>query len=100
MASHPIITAQNIPVTNPDNLRPAYSNFFGASATMTDFTLFFLEVGQVPGPKGPEQQQVVKSIVTLPMGAIEGLQDVLRQLLEQNQKTKQQLEKATASAKK
>jgi len=99
--SQPVITTpQNIPVTNPDNIRAVYSNFFGASATMTDFSLFFLEIGQVPGTGGSKQHQIVKSIVTLPLEAAVGLQEVLRQMLEQAAQARQQAQKAAASAKK
>ena len=95
-----IVTPQNIPVTNPDSIRAVYSNFFGASATMTDFTLFFLELGQVPGANGPTQHQTVKAMVTLPMAAAVGLQDVLGQMLEQSKQARQQFEKAALGAKK
>src|ERR1700735_2448981 len=63
----------DVPTTNPHDIQAVYSNHFGVSATMTDFTLFFLEVGQTPGPSGPIQKQEVKSIVTLPMIAATGL---------------------------
>ena len=41
-----------------------YSNNFGVSATLTDFTIYFLEVGQIPGEKGvAAHKQEMKAIV-------------------------------------
>ena len=74
-------TAQEVPVTNPHNLVAVYSNHFGISGTMTDFTIFFLEMGQVPGPEGTIHKQEIKSIVTLPMLAAPALIQVLQQTL-------------------
>jgi hypothetical protein len=95
-----IMKPQDIPVTNPDNIEPAYSNFFGASATATDFTLFFMEVGQTPGSEGPVHRQEVKAMVTLPLMAIEGLQSVLAQIKSQTEEAIRQAQKAAASAQK
>ena len=72
---------QEVPVTNPHNLVPVYSNHFGVSVTMTDFTIFFLEMGTIPGPEGQIHRQEVKSIVTLPMLAAPALIQVLQQTL-------------------
>jgi hypothetical protein len=72
----------NIPVTNPTDLAAVYSNNFGVSATLTDFTIFFLELGQVPGVAGSIPKQEVKAIVTLPLMAGPGLVDVLQQMLQ------------------
>lgn len=77
----PIPMAEDIPVTNPNNVEAVYSNHFGISATMTDFTIYFLEVGQIPsGVRGSEQHQRVKAVVTLPLLAASGLQEVLGQM--------------------
>ena len=75
---------QDVPVTNPNNVKSVYANFFGVSATMTDFTIIFLELGRSPGAVGDQNQtNEVKAIVTLPMAAVEGLQQVLKQLTAQ-----------------
>jgi hypothetical protein len=74
-------TAQEVPVTNPHNLVAVYANHFGVSGTMTDFTIFFLEMGQIPGPDGAIKKQEIKSIVTLPMLAAPALIQVLQQTL-------------------
>jgi hypothetical protein len=95
-----IMKPQDIPVTNPNNVMPAYSNFFGASATATDFTIFFMEVGQTPGPKGPIHRQEVKAMVTLPMMAVEGLRSVLAQVKSQTEEAIRQAQEAAASVKK
>jgi hypothetical protein len=71
---------EDIPVSNPDGISSVYSNNVAVSATMTDFSLYFLEIGQIPG-SAPVQR--VKSIVTLPLSAAMGMQEVLRQMLEQ-----------------
>src|ERR1039458_2559127 len=95
-------TPQNPSVSNPDNLRPVYSNFFGTSATLTDFTIYFLEMAQIPGSKGSTaQEQTVKAIVTLHLAAISALQDLLGQMAQQIEVAKKQAqEAAAASAKK
>jgi hypothetical protein len=92
------VTPQDIPITNPQNVGKVYSNFFGVSATMSDFTIFFLEVGQIPGPNGPIHQQEVKAMVTLPMIAAAGLQEVLQQVIQQQAAATAQ-QKAKASVK-
>ena len=74
------IESLSIPVANPHNVRPVYSNYFGASATEKDFTIFFLEEEQIPGENGPTHQQTVKAMVTLPLLAASELQDVLGQM--------------------
>lgn len=72
---------QQAPITNPNNIAAVYSNQFGVSATMTDFTIYFFEMGQVPGMDGASQ--VIKAMVTLPLAAVDGLQQVLGQLSQQ-----------------
>jgi len=52
---------------HPNNLSATYANHMGVSATMTDFTIYFLEMGQIPGPKGTVQKQEMKAVVTLPI---------------------------------
>jgi hypothetical protein len=49
---------------------------------MTDLTICFLEVGQIPGLKGPIPKQEIKAIVTLPMLAAAGMIQVLQQVLQ------------------
>ena len=94
-------TTQNPSVSNPDNIRPVYSNFFGASATMTDFTIYFLELAQIPGAKGATaHEQTVKAMVTLPLSAISPLQELLGQIGQQAEVAKKAQEAATASVKK
>jgi predicted membrane-bound mannosyltransferase len=76
--------ADDIPVSNPHNVEAVYSNHFGISATMTDFTIYFLEVGQIPsGVSQSVQHQHVKAVVTLPLLAAAGLQEVLREMQQQ-----------------
>lgn len=73
-----------------------YSNNFGVSATMTDFTIYFLEIGQIPGEKGVAiHKQELKAIVTLPLLAVSGLQQALQQV----QERAAELAKANASVK-
>jgi hypothetical protein len=76
---------EDITVTNPNNLAAVYSNNFGVSATMTDFTIYFLEVGQMPGDKTVIQKQEVKAVVTLPLMAAVGLQQAMLQVWKQAQ---------------
>jgi hypothetical protein len=99
-STHAIINPQSIPVTNPDNVRAVYSNHFGMSATATDFSIFFLEVGQIPGPDGPIQKHEVKAVVTLPMIAAVGLQEVLKQLVAQTEESHAQAMHLIAAAQK
>jgi len=76
------IPAQEVPVTNPRNIESVYANHFGVSATMTDFTVYFLEMGQIPGPEGSVHKQEVKAIVTLPLMAAPGLLQILQQVIQ------------------
>src|SRR5580693_5494692 len=61
------LSPNQIPVTNPQNLSTVYANQFGASATLSDFTVYFLEMIQMPGPGGTEHRQELKAAITLPM---------------------------------
>jgi len=83
--------SDSVPITNPKNLEAVYSNNFGLSATMTDFTIYFLEIGQVPGAKGATvEKQELKAIVTLPLMAVGGLQQVLQQIQDRMKKMMRQ----------
>ncbi len=74
---------QDVPITNPNNLAAVYSNNFGVSATLTDFTIYFLEAGQIPEGKSTTKKQELKAVVTLPMAAATGLQQAMQQMLNQ-----------------
>lgn len=105
MANHPRADSKannplpldQVPVTNPHDLSAVYANHFGVSATMTDFTLYFLELGQIPALKGTVQKQEIKAIVTLPLAAGIGMVQVLQQLLKQHSEQVAQITKATAA---
>jgi hypothetical protein len=95
-----IIPVDATSITNPKDLVAVYSNNFGVSATMTDFTIYFLEIGQIPGEKGvTTSKQELKAIVTLPLLAASGLQQVLLQVQERAAEL-MKLAKANASVKK
>jgi len=83
----------DVPITNPNNVTAIYSNHFGISATMTDFTIHFLELGQVPGRNGPIHKQEVKAIVTLPLLAAAGMMQVLQQLITAQAKQLEEMQK-------
>lgn len=89
------INVADIPVTNPHGVQPIYANSIGLAATLMDFTLLFLETGQLPGEKGPTTRNELKAAVTLPMPAAGALIQVLNQYLTQN---KAQMESAMAAA--
>ena len=76
------VNLRDVPITNPNNQSATYANHMGVSATMTDFTIYFLEMGQIPGPKGTVQKQEMKAVVTLPIMSAAGLIGVLQQVLE------------------
>jgi len=90
---------EDVPITNPQGLSAVYSNHFGMSATLTDFTIYFIEMGQIPGPDGPILKQELKAIVTLPIMAAAGLLQVLPQLLQQNAVSVEQLKKQMSGGK-
>src|SRR5690242_5274160 len=77
---------QDVPITNPLGLKSVYANHVGVSGTMTDLTIYFLEVGQVPGSGGPDRHQEIKSIVTIPIIMAQGLIQALSQGLQLQQK--------------
>lgn len=76
------VSPQDVPITNPDDLAAVYSNHFGASATMSDITVYFLQIGQIPGPKGHIHKQEVKAMVTIPITMAPALIQVLEQTLQ------------------
>jgi hypothetical protein len=84
---------QNVAISNPHNVSAVYSNHLGASGTLTDFSLYFLQVGQIPGETGARQE--LKAAVTLPLALAEPLIQVLKQVVEGH---KSALEQATAAA--
>jgi hypothetical protein len=88
---------EDVPVTNPSNLNAVYANHMGVSATMTDFTIYFLEVGQIPGPAGNIPKQEIKAIVTLPIMAATGLSDVLQQVLKTHTEKLAEMQKKMSS---
>jgi len=92
-------TLADVPITNPQNLSPVYSNHFGVSATMTDFTIHFLEVGQVPGENGTTQRQEVVALVTLPMLTAVGMIHVLQELLQNQSAQMEEVKKMMTSGK-
>jgi len=75
--------ADDVAVANPHNVSAIYSNSFGMSATLTDFTIYFLEVGQTPSGTGSVPKNDIKAIITLPLLAAGGLQEALQQILKQ-----------------
>jgi hypothetical protein len=91
------IDPNSLPVSNPNNVTPIYSNHFGVNATMTDFTVFFLEVGSMPGPSGVVQFQEMRAAITLPMAALQGLKQVLGALEQQIEQAKGGVEKLKAA---
>lgn len=76
-------TPGEVDITNSKNVETVYSNQFGISSTVTDFTIFFLELGIIPGANGGTARHELKAAVTLPMPALEGMIDVLTQLRKQ-----------------
>jgi hypothetical protein len=92
-----VLTPNEIPVTNPHNLSTVYANHFGASATGTDFTIYFLELSQMPGPGGSVHKQELKAAITLPMVSIAGLIQVLKQVLDNNQAQLAEIQKQMKS---
>jgi hypothetical protein len=88
---------QDMPISNPNNVAAVYANNFGISATMTDFTIYFLELVQIPGSKSPAQKQEVRAIVTLPMLAAGGLQQITQQIVQQAADALKQMKTATTA---
>lgn len=90
------LAPQNMQVSNPHNVSSVYANHFGAGATLTDFSLYFLEVGQLPGENGAIAKQELKAAVTLPLALAQPLIQVLKQIVDNH---KSVVEKATEVAK-
>jgi hypothetical protein len=86
----------NVHVSNPNNVSAIYANHFGAGGTLTDFSLYFLEVGQLPGEKGTIAKQELKAAVTLPLALAEPLIQILKQIVEGH---KSAIKQATEAAK-
>lgn len=70
-----------LPVTNPREVKAVYANNLGISATQLDFTLYFIETGQLPGQKGAVAQNELKAAVTLPMPAAMALMHAVGDML-------------------
>jgi hypothetical protein len=76
-----VVQSTEIPISNDDHVRAVYANTVGASATLTDFRLFFTEVASMPDAKGGSQVvQELRAIVTLPLAVVPALVGVLQQL--------------------
>lgn len=93
------LSPEEVPVTNPHGISATYSNHFGISATMSDFTIYFLEMGQIPGPKGQIHKQEIKAVVTLPMLMGAGMIQVLQQVLQNHSNQLEELQKQMESGK-
>jgi hypothetical protein len=71
------------PPINPKGIRPVYANNIGLSATLTDFTLLFIETGQWPGSEGGGNlHNEIVAAVTLPPPAAAGLMQALQQYIQ------------------
>jgi hypothetical protein len=99
------VSAKQLPVTNPDNVATVYANNIGISATMLDFTLYFVETGQLPGEKGLIPNNKLKSAVTLPLATAMALTQALNSMLknakemsEKQQAAIQAMRKASSGA--
>jgi hypothetical protein len=69
------------PVTNPRDVTAVYANNVGISATMLDFTLYFIETGQLPGEKGAVAHNELKAAVTLPLPSAMALMEAVNNML-------------------
>jgi hypothetical protein len=56
--------------SNPKGIRPVYANNLGLGATLTDFTLLFLETGQWPSVDGVQHNEIVAAVTMPPMAAV------------------------------
>jgi hypothetical protein len=88
------LAVQNLAISNPHNVSAVYANHIGAGGTLTDFTLYFVEIGQVPGQQDSKME--LKSAVTLPIALADPLAQVLKQVVERH---KSALVQATAVGK-
>jgi hypothetical protein len=68
-------------VSNSRGLSAVYANNVGVSATVTDFTLFFIETGQLPSEKGTSPYNDLRAAVTLPMAMAGAITDAIGMML-------------------
>jgi hypothetical protein len=78
-----------VPVTGGQDIKPVYANFVAASATMTDFRLFFNELGTIIDGNNPRQTQEAKAIVVLPIAATKALIELLTQVSKSSEALKE-----------
>ena len=69
------------PASNPRGVSPVYANNLGVSATLTDFTLLFLQTGQWPSPDGTVPHNELVAAVTLPPLGAMALMEALNQYI-------------------
>jgi hypothetical protein len=62
-------------------VRPIYANHLAVGGTVTDFTIYFLELSQMPG--GPPKQEV-RVAVTMPIALAEGIAQAMKEVTERN----------------
>jgi hypothetical protein len=74
------VAVQNLAISNPHDVSTVYANHIGAGGTLTDFSLYFVEIGQMPGQKDSKME--LKAAVTLPLALAEPLVQVLKQVIE------------------
>jgi hypothetical protein len=91
-----VLTPQNVQVSNPHNVSSVYANNIGAGGTLTDFSLYFIETGQLPFENRTITKQELKAAVTLPLALAEPLIRILQQIVDGH---KSMVEKATEAAK-
>ncbi len=85
------------PVSNSRGVTAVYANNIGISATMLDFSLYFIETGQLPGEHGPVAHNDLRAVVTLPMPAAMALMQAVGNMLK-NAKTMAEKQKAVIEA--
>jgi hypothetical protein len=62
-------------------VKTVYANNLGISATMLDFTLYFIETGQLPGENGVVAHNELKAAVTLPLPSAMALMEAVSNML-------------------
>jgi hypothetical protein len=111
MAQHPElasrVSANDIPVSNPNGIESTYANNIGVGTTMTDVRLLFTEVGQefsAEGSAQPSPSNVLKANVVIPPAQAGALMQALSIALQQQQahvaEQQKMIQAATANAKK
>ncbi|MGO9326429.1 MAG: hypothetical protein ACLP07_17880 [Terracidiphilus sp.] len=80
-AAAPVSVTSQPPVSNSRGVDNVYANNVGISATMLDFTLYFIETGQLPGEKGPVVHNDLRAAVTLPLPAAMALMEAVGNML-------------------